>query len=137
MPARSKVTDDEIYDALVRTRGAVNAAANLLHISTRTLQRRVKSNPNLRLYPAEDHSFRIARSRRGEAEKAASAAQWLGTSGVPWAKYHEEAEWQEGEVELEPQVLEGYRLRDFLARLRSGELMRVNVKRAPARGRRR
>lgn len=128
MAAYSKVTDQEIYDALVQTGGAVAAAAHLLNVSPRTLQRRVKANPDIKLYPCQDPSFDLAWQRVCDAQAKAEGARWFGTSAVLAKKFAQEVEWHEGDVELEPQHLEGHLLREFLDKLRSAEPMMATVK---------
>ena len=128
MPARSKVTDQQIYDALSLTGGAVAAAAHLLKVSPRTLQRRMKANSDLRPYPAQHPSFDLAWHRVADSHNQAENACLFGTSGVLMKKFTQDVKWDEADVELEPERLEGNLLREFLAKLQAAEPMMVTVR---------
>lgn len=129
MPARSPVTDEQIYLALFKTAGAVAKAARLLGISKRTLQRRIKANPHLVLYPAMDSVWDEAWTLRANVAENAELSLFS-ASGAPYGRYVRDAEWDDYEVELEPTVLSQAEVREFLSKFALADLRRVNTERA-------
>lgn len=102
MPARIALTDEQIKTALAATGGHISAAACLLNVCTRTLRRRLAANPALRPAPAADPVW--VRALEGDAAIRAGTNPYMrGTDA--WTRYINLLDWEETEIEDEPQVL--------------------------------
>jgi hypothetical protein len=113
MPAKINLTDDAIRTALVSTKGLIAAAAQILGISSKTLSRRLASNPEMRPAPATDPVWE--RALAGDAAIRAACAD----AGIePFAEISERLGWVEDELEEEPTQLFGEELVQLVYRMK-------------------
>ena len=118
MPARLKITDEDVRGALRKTGGAVAAAAQMLRMSTRTLQRRLKDNPELSPHEETHIIWALAEGRTDRACERAGAAMYA-RNGGEFGAYERNVNWEDDRVELEPSEMHPQEVEAFYKGLAS------------------
>ena len=127
MPSRIDLSDEQIFWALAGSHGAIAPAAQALRVSRRTLERRLKHQPELRPNFAPEPLWIIAK-RRTAGEACLAYDEELATDQRRLTRFRKKTEWQREDYRLEPDPLHPSEIKSFVAEMRESGVILITPK---------